>query len=746
LLDNFEQIVQAAPQLTELIAFCPCLKILVTSRAVLHVGGEYEFSVPPLALPTTTQLTDDAALMQCPAVILFLQRAQMVRSDIQLTASNARIIAEICMRLDGLPLAIELAAARIKLFSVQTLLSRLQRRLHILTGVKQNVPARQQTLRKTLDWSYDLLDSQEMLLFRRLAIFVGGCTLEAAEQVCMLAGAMTLPLLDGVSSLIDKSLLYQSGQDKDEPRLTMLETIREYGLDCLCASGEFASMRHVHATYYLALAEDAEAHMTGSGQLAYLERLQCEYENLRVAWQWFAQQEEWAMALRLTGSLWRFWWVRGHANEGRNTLEWLLSGGAEVALPVRAKALHAAGVVNGMLGNFGLAEALCAESLLLFRELRDERGVAMSLWMLGHVGQMKSDYALAHSMLEEALILFQKVKDTWGVASVLDRLAAVAVDEGCYEQARKLSEESVTLFQQMADTGGKARALWMLGLVLFSLGDLTTARMRLEECLRSSREIGDRRCIVYTLALTGYIAILEGQHAAGRTLLDESLVLAREIGDRRGIVWGLAGQGWVSLMQGDCDAARALFEESLIILNQLDYDYKSFIALSLEGLMGAAIGLGYYAWAARLGSAADSVRKAGGPAMPLVLYVVFDGFMSNVRAQLGEEAFQIAWSEGGKLTLVQVLGAQEAIIVTEPLPNVAVVPPVERPALAPLGLTAREIEVLRLLARGLTSARIAHQLGISVLTVNTHVRSIYSKLDVTSRSSATRYAIEHNII
>jgi predicted ATPase/class 3 adenylate cyclase len=321
LLDNFEQVVSAASQVTDVLAACPKLKVVVTSREVLHLRAEHELAVPPLALPDPKHLPDLAILSHYAAVALFLQRAQAVKPDFQVTNANARAIVEICARLDGLPLAIELAAARMKLLSPQALLARLSQRLAVLTGGARDVPARQQTLRDTIAWSYDLLTTEEQRLFRRLSVFVGGCTLEAAETLCgaLDDGYGAIPVLDGVGSLIDKSLLQHTEREAaegEESRLVMLETIREYGLEALAASGEMEATRQAHAVYYFTLAEKAELEFWGPQQAERLDRLEREHDNLRTALNCLLERgeatESIEMALRLGGALWHFWRVRNH--------------------------------------------------------------------------------------------------------------------------------------------------------------------------------------------------------------------------------------------------------------------------------------------------------------------------------------------------------------------------------------------------------------------------------------------------
>ena len=381
-LDNFEQVATAAPQLSELLVACPRIKLLVTSRAVLHIGEEYEYAVPPLAVPDLQhlpQLPEPEKLLQSAAVALFLQRARAIKPAFQLTPANAGAIAEICVRLDGLPLAIELAAARINLLSPRALLERLSHRLAVLTSTSQDMPARQQTLRSTLTWSYDLLRTEVQQLFGYLSVFVGGCTLEAVEAVCGTsddpATLSGFSILDGVASLVDTSLLNAAEQEDQEIRFTMLETIREYGWERLISSGEARVIQRAHAAYYLRLAEEAELKLTGPAQRVWLKRLEREHENLRAAMQWWMDQGESEMALRLGGALFRFWWMHGNVREGREWMEKAMMGSEETAALVRAKALGCAGSLATIQGRFGQAKEFLTQSLRLFREQGEPRSL-----------------------------------------------------------------------------------------------------------------------------------------------------------------------------------------------------------------------------------------------------------------------------------------------------------------------------------------------------------------------------------
>jgi len=613
LLDNFEQVVIAAPFLTDLLVASLELKILVTSRAVLHISGEHEFPVPRLAVPDLKRLPDSEALLQYAAVSLFIQRARAIKPDFQLTRTNARIIGEICVRLDGLPLALELAAACIKLLPPQALLARLQHSLQVLTGGARDMPARQQTLRNTIAWSYNQLDAQEQRLFRQLSVFVGGCTVLAVEALRTTLGDGTAMILDGVASLIDKSLLQQTEQEGEEPYLLMLETIREYGLECLAASGEMQATRQAHAAYYLRLTEEAEQQLLGAEQVLWLDRLEREQDNVRAALSWLIESGELETALRLGGALWRFWWMRGHLSEGRAVLERLLMASGAGASSIRAKALIGAGVLTGEQGNWSQAEILCEESLRLFRALQDWRGIVTSLWMLGHAAITTGKYAEARILGGEALSLSRQVKDTWGIATSLEILTSTAHDEGKYEEARAWGEEYLTYARKAGDTRTTAHALLMLGVVNFSLGDLVRGHTLLMEGLALSKEVGDERNIAYALSFLGMVTFLQGEYATAPALFEESLARAGRVGDREAIAWGRFGQAILAFFQGDYAVAQTQLEECLVILRQLDYHNKFLVALCLEGLGCAATMLGELVWAARLWGKAETVRAAGGP-------------------------------------------------------------------------------------------------------------------------------------
>jgi predicted ATPase/DNA-binding CsgD family transcriptional regulator len=754
LLDNFEQVISAAPPLAELLEACSDLKLLVTSREVLRLRGEQQFIVPPLALPDPGHLPDAPRLTQVPAVHLFLQRARAVLSDFQVTADNAAVIAQICLRLEGLPLAIELAAARIKLLPAQALLPRLDHRLHVLTEGARDLPLRQRTLRNTIAWSYQLLDALEQRLFRHLSVFVGGCTLEAAEVVCgtLRESEEEGSILDRIASLLDKSLLKQTEQD-DEPRLLMLETIREYGLEVLASAGEAQATHEAHAAYYLALAEEAEPQLVGPQQTVWLNRLEQEHDNLRAAMRWSLEQvggdegeQNREMALRLGAALRRFWMIRGHISEGRSFLEQALTVRRGIVTRVHVKALQAAASLAVYIDDTEWAKMLCGESLRLCQELGDKAGVAFSLYYLGELEHTTGNLAVARMHTQEALALDREVGDKDGIAWSLHNLADFASDQGEYARAQALLEESLAMHRELGNKRGIASSLQNLAQVLFlSQGDPVLAHSRLQESLALFRELGDKGNITQCLSLSGRLALSQGDALTAHALAEESIRLCREIGDRHGMIHSLSLLAQVTASQGDSVAARAFYEDSLA--KAKEGDHMDHIAPGLEGLASVVAAQGELSWAARLWGTATALRETIGTPLPPVERASYEQAVAATRAHLGQQAFSKAWAQGRSMTPEQALTspAQETMPQAAPASQPATSPMKSTPTY-PEGLTVREMEVLRLLARGLTDAQIAEHLVLSLHTIHAHLRTIYSKLGVTSRSAATRYAFEHQLV
>jgi predicted ATPase/transcriptional regulator with XRE-family HTH domain len=615
LLDNFEHLLAAAPALVDLLAACPGLRLLVTSRVALRVQGEHRVVVHPLALPALRQPHDrspaPAELAQYAAIQLFVQRAQAVRPDFQLTSGNAAAVAAVCRRLDGLPLAIELAAARALVLPPQALLARLEHSLAVLTSGARDAPARQRTLRDTIAWSYDLLQPAEQTLFRRLSVFAGGCTLEAAQSVCRSASEPEGEVLDRLAALVDASLLQVAGTD-EEPRFGLLETVREYGLEQLAATGEEATVRDRHLAWYVALAEQAEPQLTGPDQRVWVARLEAEHDNLRAALTWGTKQGRLVEAIDLAGRLWRFWEIGGHFSEGRAWLGTLiLQAGAPAAL--RARALNGAGNLADNQGDFTQARMLKEESLALYRELGDQRGIA----------------------------------------SVLGDLGIVAAEQGDHVHAQRLFEESLLLYRELGDKHGIARTLGNLGVVAQAQGDTAWAGTLHAENLALARELGYKGSIIRALGNLGEVALAQDDAARAEALLAESLTLARDLGDNWGIASALGNLGSVAYRQGDYARAWMLEAESLALFFKLGH--KSAITQTLEGMALLAGAQGNARLGAKLWAAAGAVREALGVPVPPYQHAEYEQATAALRAALGEEGLAAAWTEGRALPLEQAI-------------------------------------------------------------------------------------------
>ncbi|HEY6406314.1 MAG TPA: tetratricopeptide repeat protein, partial [Ktedonobacteraceae bacterium] len=492
ILDNFEQVVAAAPLIEEILAACPHVKIVVTSRAVLHLRAEYEYPVPPLGLPDLNQLRENEALTEYTAVALFVQRARAVQPAFQVTESNAHVVAEICVRLDGLPLAIELAAARVKVLPPQDLLARLSQPLQVLTGGARTLPLRQQTLRNTLKWSYDLLDAEEQKLFRRLTVFVAGWTLEAVEEVGKLISPIentTFSVLDGVTSLLDKSLLLQVESEGEEARLIMPTTIREYGQECLQENGETEVTQRAHALYFLAFVEKAEPHLKGEQQIQWLTRLERDHENLRAALGWLIERNETEFSLRFCAALWRFWYLRGYWSEGRRWLEAALEQ-SHTGIPTlaRARALCGAGTLAYFQDDYVVAQPMLEESVALCRTLDNRKELASALCALGIVMQVQGELEAARPLLEESEHLSRTLGSKWELSYLLRKLGQRAIQEHDLKRAATLAQEALELAQSLGDKSLIATTFATLANIASLEDDLTQAVAYSLQCLTLARE------------------------------------------------------------------------------------------------------------------------------------------------------------------------------------------------------------------------------------------------------------------
>jgi predicted ATPase/transcriptional regulator with XRE-family HTH domain len=649
-LDNVEHLPGAAPLLAELLAGCPRLALLVTSRAALRLRGEQRFPVAPLPAPADEPAAVEV-IAAAPAVRLFVERARAVVPEFALDAANAPAVAAICRRLDGLPLAIELAAARTRVLRPQAMLARLGRRLPLLTGGQRDLPARQRTLRAAIGWSYDLLDEVEQSMFRRLAVFVGGCTLDAAESVCRwpekdgeadtraegssfyaspASSRRPVDVLDRLVPLVDNSLLRQDQREDPEARFVLLETIREFALERLEASGEADALRRRHAEYYLALAEEAAPQIYGREQILWLDRLEADQDNIRAALAWWqSEASDAGAALRLATALYRFWHVRASLSEGREWLGRVLARDPERAVPdtadftqLRARALNGAAVLARAQGSYAAAGSLFEESLALVRELGDEWGTANALHNLGSVALYQGDYGRATALLEDSLARWRELADPWGAATALHFLAQAAHYEGDHQRADALGEESLALFRGIGDVRGIAMALRNLASVAYARGNDKRAAVLYEECLPLYRDLRDGWSIGLARHGMADVARRRGDHDRAAALYRESLVLRQERGDRRGVA--------------EC----------------------------LEGLASLAAAQDRPMQAAHLFGAADALRVAIGAPLPPRDRAPHEQYMELVRTMLGEAAFAVALAAGRAMSLEQAIA--DALLTPAP--------------------------------------------------------------------------------
>jgi predicted ATPase/Tfp pilus assembly protein PilF len=567
------------------IAAAPRVRILCTSREPLGIPGERVWRIPPLALPAIERRPDIATLSKNEAVRLFVERARAVASDFELTAATAATVVRICVRLDGIPLAIELAAARVRVLSVGQIAERLDDRFRLLAGASRTGVPHQQTLRAAMDWSYDLLTEPERTLLRRLAVFAGGWTLEAAESICGddATGAIGGDaILDLLTRLADKSLAeVESGA---APRYRMLETVRQYGWEKLEASHELSAIRDRHLTWFAALADTAARYLQGQQQKAWLDRLDGERDNFRAALEW-AMESAPERALALTAALWRWSYLRGYLSIGADLTERVLRI-APAPTPARLEALNGAAVLTNATGNYHRAEELAAETVALARTFRDERGAASGRLVLATAALGQGDFTRAGLMAEQALAGFRTAGDRWGQALALSVLGDESLNRGEYERAMQLYEESVTIFREIGDAWGVAHSQRGSGFAARLQGDYDLAVSIQAASLAQARELGDRTGIGYSLVQLGFLQWRQGDYDRAAAVLAESLAVFREAGNQRGIADALSVLGLVEEYRGNHKEAEEIIRESLEMYRGLGS--RSGIA-SVTGTMGRIV-------------------------------------------------------------------------------------------------------------------------------------------------------------
>jgi predicted ATPase/transcriptional regulator with XRE-family HTH domain len=691
LIDNCEHLLAAAADLAALLAACPLLRLLATSRASLAIRSERVLEVSPLALPDEDAGArgDLAALAAIPAVALLLARARAMRPDFALTEDNAASVVAICRRLDGLPLALELAAAQLRLLTPQALLARLDRTLSALSGGPRDLPERQRALRAALDWSHDLLPARERTFFRRLAVCVGGCTLEAAWAICASPARgdggppdTDTAVVEAITNLVDHHLLRRevpagTAETASEAafadvRVGMLETIRQYARERLDASVEAELVRSAHAVYYLALAERADPHLRGPEQTAWLVRLEREHANLRAALEWALSRGDAEMSLRFAAALWRFWELHGYLREGRTWLGRALALADIASVPTtgsavgleerRARALDGAGWLALRQGDFVAAVALSEEAVARYRMLGNRRGLASTLQNLGLVARARGDHEAAARLLQESLALWRALDDAHGAAGILNSLAGIAWARGDHAQARALLEESLPLIRKAGDTQGLAATLENLAEVARAEREWARAEALLERGLALRREVGDVRGMASALQGLGQLAAACERPAEAAARYRESLALCRHVGDQALEAEVLRALAGAQAAQGDYREACAQCQESLLLYEALSLDEG--VLACLEDMADLLLRGGRPEPAARLLAAATRIRattgRQRGPEAPEE-QGRHERRLHACAQALGQQRFTGAWTSGEQPTLSRAIGEAMAI-------------------------------------------------------------------------------------
>jgi predicted ATPase/DNA-binding CsgD family transcriptional regulator/DNA-binding XRE family transcriptional regulator/Tfp pilus assembly protein PilF len=704
-LDNCERLVAACAALADsLLRVCPGLVILATSREPLGVAGETTWRVPSLALPDPEAPWSIERLMACEAVQLFLTRAGVVVPVFALTRQNAPAVAEVCRRLDGVPLAIELAAARVRVLAPEQIVARLEDHLRLLTGGGRTAPPRQQTLRATLDWSYDLLTEPERRLFERLSVFAGGWTLEAAEAVCAGDGIEPAAVLDLLTRLVDKSLVIAEPGAGGAVRFRLLETVRQYGLQRLAARGDADATLARHAAFFTGLAEELEPITVGPDWTARLDRLDREHDNLRAALRWLVDRGDVAGAQRLGGALALFWFLRGHRVEGRTWLAELLAlPGGPARSATRAKLLFGTGLIALHQGDHAAVRGPVEEALAVWRELGNRVRMAYALYVLGLLGWWRGDREKGSEWFRQGLETARAAGDRTVEAFNLRGLALVALDDGAYAEARERAEEALALASHPRSV---SQALTILGDISYREGDWAKARTFLEASVARARELGERILVRVALPSLAHVLIEQADYAQADALLTENLALARDHGDREGVRRGL------------------------------------------EGFAHLAAAQGRPASAVRLVGAAAALREAIGAPLSPSERATRERWLASARDVLGEQASALAWAEGRAISLEQAMAhARSDGDDGSPGAGHGSIRADSRPARhEPHGLTPRESEVAALVAEGLSNLQIAERLVISERTVESHVSNILGKLSLGSRARLAAWAVEHQVL
>jgi non-specific serine/threonine protein kinase len=704
-IDNCEHLISACAQfIGAILQRCPNLRIMATSREALGITGEMIWVVPPLSLPDQQPWTNPSSPKnavtrygESESVQLFVVRAAAISADFKLTIENGPWVAEICRRLDGMPLAIELAAARVRSLSAQQIAQRLDDRFHLLNEGSRIAEPRHQTLAATIDWSYALLSEVERKTLQGLSVFAGGATLEAAQAVCADGRISSAEVLDALSHLVEKSLVVVSRLEGSEVRYRLLETIRQYAREKLAESGDEAEAKNRHLNYFLYWVEQVEPHTLGPDRNIWLDRLDADHDNIRAALDWSLLISDGAnRGLRLVAGMGRFWKVRSYFNEGRGRIS--------------AALLHP----GSQLRTIERARALC---------------------QAGNLAMFQSDYSAVRTFAEETLAISRELGATarLEVATALELLGEASTETGDYAAARILYKQALELDREIGNLEGIATTLNMLGWVSVRTGDYARAESGLKEGLAASRQFGDQRQIAEALAGLGELALRRGQYQPGIELLRESLEISRASGEKWRIAIVLGSLGWVALRQHDFREMRKLLGESLAV--RMETGDRGGVAWCLEKLAEADHVQSHFEKAVSIFGAAAAVRAPMGSMMDAVDRPDYERMISKLQSELGKEAFETVWREGQTMRLQQAV----EYALAEPAGNEVSLK--EKYG----GLTGREREVAALIAQGKSNHEIARVMTVGTKTVETYVTRILNKLGFDSRVQIATWVIQKSV-
>ncbi|MBS1517822.1 MAG: tetratricopeptide repeat protein [Bacteroidetes bacterium] len=639
ILDNCEHIVSACAELAErLLSSCPKLKIIATSREALNCKGEQTYRIPPLSLPDTNYNNTPEQLTQYESVRLFIERALAVNPKFRVTNENAPAMAEVCSRLDGIPLAIELAAARTKILSLEKIYERLDDRFNLLTGGNRTALPRQQTLRALIDWSYDLLSENEKILWSRLSVFSGGWTLEAAEEVCSDEIISKYEILDLLSQLTEKSVIIY---DLTKDRYRILESLKDYGIKKL-SDGNDIFIKHLN--YFSELSERAKPELLGENTKLWMHIIEADHSNFISAIEWSVRNENTEKGVQTAAALGRFWNITGQYSTGIRLIENILESSATLGKSSKVKVLNWIGSFKSAQGDYEQAKKYYEEILNIRKESGDKSGIAGSIHNLGNVSLSQGDYEQAKKYYEESLAIYKEIGDKKGIATPILSLGNIALNQGDYEQAKKYYEESLVIKKEIGDKDGIARSINNLGNVAYYKGDYEQAKKYYKESLHICEEIGSKNGIAALISNLGSVASNQGEYEQAKKYYEESLDIRKKIGNKNGIAESIKNVGNVAYDQGDYNQAKKLYEESLAIYKEIGY--KIGMADSLNYLGNSAYRLGEFEMAIKLLSAAEKALESMGAVLDKKEQKIKDENIENLREQLSDEEFEKYWEEG----------------------------------------------------------------------------------------------------